>query len=216
MAPPGVAVRSDPDSLLGVGPGSCQCSRCLDSAESGPESRGSFRLGGEEGKARAESESPASFPFWRNRPNLLKALCERLLEQMCLTEQEAAEGSALVLKNGKDAGGRRPFRKRPFRIRTFHPSQLVSVPPDELQWPQSPAGRRGLRRQSGAEKRLRADLGRGGDTLRSGHEGAREAWEEQPLGHTVFSAGRRLEEPCRMLGRRPPPPAQLPQEDRGK
>lgn len=49
----------DPDSLLGVGPGSCQCSRCLDSAESGPESRGKlWKLGGGGGgKARAESES---------------------------------------------------------------------------------------------------------------------------------------------------------------
>uniref|UniRef100_A0A8C2P537 CDK5 regulatory subunit-associated protein 2 n=1 Tax=Capra hircus TaxID=9925 RepID=A0A8C2P537_CAPHI len=144
--------------------------------------------------------------FLESRPDLLKALWERLLEQMCLTEQEAMEGhlgtktEKMLRQAAVQLRGRSEFGH-------FIQASSSPVPPDELQWP------RGVQLVQGAEasKAEQKDASvqtsaMEGDTLRSGHEGPREAWEEQPA-DAEFRAGRRLEEPCRMLGRQATAPA---------
>uniref|UniRef100_A0A452EI04 CDK5 regulatory subunit-associated protein 2 n=1 Tax=Capra hircus TaxID=9925 RepID=A0A452EI04_CAPHI len=127
--------------------------------------------------------------FLESRPDLLKALWERLLEQMCLTEQEAMEGhlGTKTEKMLRQLRGRSEFGH-------FIQASSSPVPPDELQWP------RGVQLVQGAEasKAEQKDASvqtsaMEGDTLRSGHEGPREAWEEQPA-DAEFRAGRRLEE----------------------
>lgn len=172
------------------------------------ETGGGGGWGGVGGGARPEQKvsPPASFPFWRNRPDLLKALWERLLEQMCLTEQEAMEGhlgtktEKMLRQVAVQLRGRSEFGH-------FIQASSSPVPPDEVQWP------RGVQLVQGAEasKAEQKDASvqtsaMEGDTLRSGHEGPREAWEEQPA-DAEFRAGRRLEEPCRMLGRQATAPA---------
>lgn len=90
--------------------------------------------------------------------------------------------------------GRRPSAKRPFRIRTFHPSQL-SRASDELQWPREVQLAQGESVPKRAED-ASVDLGRGGDMLRSGHKDE-EAWEEeQPAGRVQCwtSAGGALQD----------------------
>ncbi|XP_017908180.1 PREDICTED: CDK5 regulatory subunit-associated protein 2 isoform X1 [Capra hircus] len=151
-------------------------------------------------------EKAVRFLESRNRPDLLKALWERLLEQMCLTEQEAMEGhlgtktEKMLRQAAVQLRGRSEFGH-------FIQASSSPVPPDELQWP------RGVQLVQGAEasKAEQKDASvqtsaMEGDTLRSGHEGPREAWEEQPA-DAEFRAGRRLEEPCRMLGRQATAPA---------
>ncbi|XP_069431345.1 CDK5 regulatory subunit-associated protein 2 isoform X9 [Ovis canadensis] len=144
--------------------------------------------------------------FLESRPNLLKALCERLLEQMCLTEQEATEGhlgaktEKMLRQAAVQLRGRSEFGH-------FIQASSSPVPPDELQWPRGVQLAQGAEASKAEQKDASVQTSAvEGDTLRSGHEGPREAWEEQPA-DTVFSAGRWLEEPCRMLGRQATAPA---------
>ncbi|XP_069431362.1 CDK5 regulatory subunit-associated protein 2 isoform X24 [Ovis canadensis] len=152
------------------------------------------------------SEKAVRFLESRNRPNLLKALCERLLEQMCLTEQEATEGhlgaktEKMLRQAAVQLRGRSEFGH-------FIQASSSPVPPDELQWPRGVQLAQGAEASKAEQKDASVQTSAvEGDTLRSGHEGPREAWEEQPA-DTVFSAGRWLEEPCRMLGRQATAPA---------
>ncbi|XP_068829853.1 CDK5 regulatory subunit-associated protein 2 [Capricornis sumatraensis] len=144
--------------------------------------------------------------FLESRPDLLKALCERLLEQMCLTEQEAMEGhlgaktEKMLRQAAVQLRGRSEFGH-------FIQASSSPVPPDELQWPRGVQLAQGAEASKAEQKDASVQTSAvEGDTLRSGHEGPREAWEEQPA-DAVFSAGRRLEEPCRMLGRQATAPA---------
>ncbi|XP_042098729.1 CDK5 regulatory subunit-associated protein 2 isoform X19 [Ovis aries] len=152
------------------------------------------------------SEKAVRFLESRNRPNLLKALCERLLEQMCLTEQEATEGhlgaktEKMLRQAAVQLRGRSEFGH-------FIQASSSPVPPDELQWPREVQLAQGAEASKAEQKDASVQTSAvEGDMLRSGHKGPREAWEEQPA-DTVFSAGRRLEEPCRMLGRQATAPA---------
>ena len=178
-------------------------SRCLDSAESGPESRGKLgKLGGGQGHRRKLSP-PISFPFWKNRPDLLKMLRELLLEQMRLTEQEATEEHL-------DGKTERMLRQVAVQLRGefghFIQASSSPMPPDELQWPWGAQLAQGAEASKAEQKDASVQTSAvEGDTLRCGHEGPREAWEEQ-LADTAFSAGRRPEEPCRTLGRQAPAP----------
>uniref|UniRef100_A0A8C6DV25 CDK5 regulatory subunit-associated protein 2 n=1 Tax=Moschus moschiferus TaxID=68415 RepID=A0A8C6DV25_MOSMO len=139
--------------------------------------------------------------FLESRPDLLKVLRELLLEQMCLTEQEATE-------EHPDGKTQKMPRQVAVQLRGefghFIQASSSPMPPDELQWP------RGVRLAQGAEasKAEQKDASVQtsaveGDELRSEHEGPREAWEEQPA-DAVFS---RPEEPCRTLGRQATAPA---------
>ncbi|XDA71753.1 hypothetical protein R6Z07M_002030 [Ovis aries] len=144
--------------------------------------------------------------FLESRPNLLKALCERLLEQMCLTEQEAMEGH-LGAKTEKMLRQAAVHLRGRSEFGHFIQASSSPVPPDELQWPREVQLAQGAEASKAEQKDASVQtLAVEGDMLRSGHEGPREAWEEQPA-DTVFSAGRRLEEPCRMLGRQATAPA---------
>lgn len=125
---------------------------------------------------------------------------------MCLTEQEATEGhlgaktEKMLRQAAVQLRGRSEFGH-------FIQASSSPVPPDELQWPRGVQLAQGAEASKAEQKDASVQTSAvEGDTLRSGHEGPREAWEEQPA-DTVFSAGRRLEEPCRMLGRQATAPA---------
>lgn len=88
-----------------------------------------------------------------------------------LVEQEATEGH-LGAKAEKMLG-QAAVLQRPFRIRTFHPSQLVSVPPDELQWPRESLAQR-MQACSGAEDAsVQTSAVEGGNAPDPDHEGPR-------------------------------------------
>ncbi|XP_044796466.2 CDK5 regulatory subunit-associated protein 2 isoform X8 [Bubalus bubalis] len=142
--------------------------------------------------------------FLESRPDLLKVLRELLLEQMRLTEQEAT-GEHLDGKTEK------MLRQVAIQLRGefghFIQASSSPMPPDELQWPRAVQLAQGAEASKAEQKDASVQTSAvEGDTLRCGHEGPREAWEEQ-LADAVFSAGRRPEEPCRMLGRQAPAPA---------
>ncbi|XP_055435457.1 CDK5 regulatory subunit-associated protein 2 isoform X5 [Bubalus kerabau] len=142
--------------------------------------------------------------FLESRPDLLKVLRELLLEQMRLTEQEAT-GEHLDGKTEK------MLRQVAVQLRGefghFIQASSSPMPPDELQWPRAVQLAQGAEASKAEQKDASVQTSAvEGDTLRCGHEGPREAWEEQ-LADAVFSAGRRPEEPCRMLGRQAPAPA---------
>ncbi|ELR59113.1 CDK5 regulatory subunit-associated protein 2, partial [Bos mutus] len=150
-----------------------------------------------------ESSPPISFPFWKNRPDLLKMLRELLLEQMRLTEQEATEEHL-------DGKTERMLRQVAVQLRGefghFIQASSSPMPPDELQWPWGAQLAQGAEASKAEQKDASVQTSAvEGDTLRCGHEGPREAWEEQPA-DAAFSAGRRPEEPCRTLGRQAPAP----------
>ncbi|XP_040097709.1 CDK5 regulatory subunit-associated protein 2 isoform X3 [Oryx dammah] len=151
-------------------------------------------------------EKAVRFLESRNRPDLLKALCERLLEQMCLTEQEATEGhlgaktEKMLRQAAVQLRGRSEFGR-------FIQASSSPMPPDELQLPWGVQLAQGAEASKAEQKDASVQTSAmEGDMLRSRHEGPREAWEEQPA-DAVFGTGRRLEEPCRMLGRQATAPA---------
>uniref|UniRef100_A0A4W2D3L6 CDK5 regulatory subunit-associated protein 2 n=1 Tax=Bos indicus x Bos taurus TaxID=30522 RepID=A0A4W2D3L6_BOBOX len=141
--------------------------------------------------------------FLESRPDLLKMLRELLLEQMRLTEQEATEEHL-------DGKTERMLRQVAVQLRGefghFIQASSSPMPPDELQWPWGAQLAQGAEASKAEQKDASVQTSAvEGDTLRCGHEGPREAWEEQ-LADTAFSAGRRPEEPCRTLGRQAPAP----------
>uniref|UniRef100_A0A3Q1LMW2 CDK5 regulatory subunit-associated protein 2 n=1 Tax=Bos taurus TaxID=9913 RepID=A0A3Q1LMW2_BOVIN len=141
--------------------------------------------------------------FLESRPDLLKMLRELLLEQMRLTEQEATEEHL-------DGKTERMLRQVAVQLRGefghFIQASSSPMPPDELQWPWGAQLAQGAEVSKAEQKDASVQTSAvEGDTLRCGHEGPREAWEEQ-LADTAFSAGRRPEEPCRTLGQQAPAP----------
>uniref|UniRef100_A0A4W2FDS1 CDK5 regulatory subunit-associated protein 2 n=1 Tax=Bos indicus x Bos taurus TaxID=30522 RepID=A0A4W2FDS1_BOBOX len=141
--------------------------------------------------------------FLESRPDLLKMLRELLLEQMRLTEQEATEEHL-------DGKTERMLRQVAVQLRGefghFIQASSSPMPPDELQWPWGAQLAQGAEASKAEQKDASVQTSAvEGDTLRCGHEGPREAWEEQPA-DAAFSAGRRPEEPCRTLGRQAPAP----------
>ncbi|CAN0465553.1 unnamed protein product [Rangifer tarandus platyrhynchus] len=141
--------------------------------------------------------------FLESRPDLLKVLHELLLKQMCLMQQEAPEHL--------DGKTEKMLRQVAVQLRRefghFIQASSSPMPADELQWP------RGVQLAQGAEastvEQKDASVQTSaveGDMLRSGQEGPREAWEEQPA-DAAFSAGRRPGEPCRVLGQQATAPA---------
>nr|XP_058927250.1 LOW QUALITY PROTEIN: CDK5 regulatory subunit-associated protein 2 [Kogia breviceps] len=133
-----------------------------------------------------------------SRPDLLKALRELLLEQMCLREQEAP-GEHLDGKTEKT------LRQMAVQLRGelghFIQANLSSKPRDERKWP--PGAQ--LAKAAEASKVDQKDasvqtMAAEGDTVGFGHEGTREPREEKPT-DAVFSAERQPENLCRLPGR---------------
>ncbi|KAF4019639.1 hypothetical protein G4228_011174 [Cervus hanglu yarkandensis] len=141
--------------------------------------------------------------FLESRPDLLKVLHELLLKQMCLMEQEAPEHV--------DGKTEKMLRQVAVQLRRefghFIQASSSPMPADELQWPRGVQVAQGAEASTAEQKDASVQTSAvEGDTLRSGQEGLREAWEEQPA-DAAFSAGRRPGEPCRVPGRQATAPA---------
>ncbi|KAM9700259.1 CDK5 regulatory subunit-associated protein 2 isoform 6-T6 [Dama dama] len=141
--------------------------------------------------------------FLESRPDLLKVLHELLLKQMCLMEQEAPEHV--------DGKTEKMLRQVAVQLRRefghFIQASSSPMPADELQWPRGVQLAQGDETSTAEQKDASVQTSAvEGDTLGSGQEGPREAWEEQPA-DAAFSAGRRPGEPCRVPGRQATAPA---------
>ncbi|XP_043309876.1 CDK5 regulatory subunit-associated protein 2 isoform X6 [Cervus canadensis] len=141
--------------------------------------------------------------FLESRPDLLKVLHELLLKQMCLMEQEAPEHV--------DGKTEKMLRQVAVQLRRefghFIQASSSPMPADELQWPRGVQVAQGAEASTAEQKDASVQTSAvEGDTLRSGQEGLREAWEEQPA-DAAFSAGRPPGEPCRVPGRQATAPA---------
>lgn len=130
-------------------------------------------------------------------------LHELLLKQMCLMEQEAPEHV--------DGKTEKMLRQVAVQLRRefghFIQASSSPMPADELQWPRGVQVAQGAEASTAEQKDASVQTSAvEGDTLRSGQEGLREAWEEQPA-DAAFSAGRPPGEPCRVPGRQATAPA---------
>ncbi|XP_032334204.1 CDK5 regulatory subunit-associated protein 2 isoform X6 [Camelus ferus] len=134
----------------------------------------------------------------RNRPDLLKALRDLLLEQLCLIEQEAS-GEYLDGKTEKTL--KQMALQLGGELGPFIHASSSSQPHEALKWPlgaqlakvdvEAKVEQKDASVQTAATE---------GDTLRFRHEGQREAWEEKPS-DAVCSAEHQPENLCRKPGR---------------
>ena len=119
---------------------------------------------------------------------------ELLLKQMCVMQQEAPEHL--------DGKTEKMLRQVAIQLRRefghFIQASSSPMPADELQWPLGVQLAQGAEGSTAEQKDASVQTSAmEGDTLGSGQEGPREAWEEQPP-DAAFSAGRRPGEPCRV------------------
>ncbi|EPY75631.1 CDK5 regulatory subunit-associated protein 2, partial [Camelus ferus] len=134
----------------------------------------------------------------RNRPDLLKALRDLLLEQLCLIEQEAS-GEYLDGKTEKTL--KQMALQLGGELGPFIHASSSSQPHEALKWPlgaqlakvdvEAKVEQKDASVQTAATE---------GDMLRFRHEGQREAWEEKPS-DAVCSAEHQPENLCRKPGR---------------
>nr|XP_031306185.1 CDK5 regulatory subunit-associated protein 2 isoform X3 [Camelus dromedarius] len=134
----------------------------------------------------------------RNRPDLLKALRDLLLEQLCLIEQEAS-GEYLDGKTEKTL--KQMALQLGGELGPFIHASSSSQPHEALKWPLgaqlAKVDAEAKVEQKDASVQTAATEG---DTLRFRHEGQREAWEEKPS-DAVCSAEHQPENLCRKPGR---------------
>ncbi|XP_032334205.1 CDK5 regulatory subunit-associated protein 2 isoform X7 [Camelus ferus] len=133
-----------------------------------------------------------------SRPDLLKALRDLLLEQLCLIEQEAS-GEYLDGKTEKTL--KQMALQLGGELGPFIHASSSSQPHEALKWPlgaqlakvdvEAKVEQKDASVQTAATE---------GDTLRFRHEGQREAWEEKPS-DAVCSAEHQPENLCRKPGR---------------
>nr|XP_010948653.1 CDK5 regulatory subunit-associated protein 2 isoform X4 [Camelus bactrianus] len=134
----------------------------------------------------------------RNRPDLLKALRDLLLEQLCLIEQEAS-GEYLDGKTEKTL--KQMALQLGGELGPFIHASSSSQPHEALKWPLgaqlAKVDAEAKVEQKDASVQTAATEG---DTVRFRHEGQREAWEEKPS-DAVCSAEHQPENLCRKPGR---------------
>ncbi|XP_045369086.2 CDK5 regulatory subunit-associated protein 2 isoform X5 [Camelus bactrianus] len=133
-----------------------------------------------------------------SRPDLLKALRDLLLEQLCLIEQEAS-GEYLDGKTEKTL--KQMALQLGGELGPFIHASSSSQPHEALKWPLgaqlAKVDAEAKVEQKDASVQTAATEG---DTLRFRHEGQREAWEEKPS-DAVCSAEHQPENLCRKPGR---------------
>lgn len=145
-----------------------------------------------------KAESSHFPPFWKNRPDLLKVLRELLLEQICLREQEAL-GEHLDGKTEKTLGQMAVQLRG--ELGHFIQANLSSKPRDELGWPPGAQLAKAAEASRVEQKDASVQtMAVEGDTVRFGHEGTTEPWEEKPT-DAVFGAEPQPESLCGMPGR---------------
>ncbi|XP_026960854.1 CDK5 regulatory subunit-associated protein 2 isoform X3 [Sagmatias obliquidens] len=133
-----------------------------------------------------------------SRPDLLKVLRELLLEQICLREQEAS-GEHLDGKTEKTLGQMAVQLRG--ELGHFIQANLSSKPRDELGWPPGAQLAKAAEASRVEQKDASVQtMAVEGDTVRFGHEGTTEPWEEKPT-DAVFGAEPQPESLCRMPGR---------------
>nr|XP_045369086.1 CDK5 regulatory subunit-associated protein 2 isoform X5 [Camelus bactrianus] len=133
-----------------------------------------------------------------SRPDLLKALRDLLLEQLCLIEQEAS-GEYLDGKTEKTL--KQMALQLGGELGPFIHASSSSQPHEALKWPLgaqlAKVDAEAKVEQKDASVQTAATEG---DTVRFRHEGQREAWEEKPS-DAVCSAEHQPENLCRKPGR---------------
>ncbi|XP_067599611.1 CDK5 regulatory subunit-associated protein 2 isoform X4 [Pseudorca crassidens] len=133
-----------------------------------------------------------------SRPDLLKVLRELLLEQISLREQEAS-GEHLDGKTEKTLGQMAVQLRG--ELGHFIQANLSSKPRDELEWPPGAQLAKAAEASRVEQKDASVQtMAVEGDTVRFGHEGTTEPWEEKPT-DAVFGAEPQPESLCRMPGR---------------